>query len=457
MGILSGDPSRQAAAIVNIAASAKLACARQREPAWHRAERRKRAEDRVLLRLTKAVSNLDTHHGSSSGIVASLLNMVWTCSCGCADNWHYRKWCHACGAYKDSAGVRKYVQKSQQSHPKQENQDANMDSGVADLSQKVRALQLAQQQLKDCKDTASWNAIEQEIVNTRQRIADSRSVPQQIATLTKVLAKKHARMNVIGNQMTKLQEELVALQTESADLGVRKRQLELQQIGLAANSTAAQGAVQALGPLAQQLTCAGALEDPVQAKQALHAIANTVMNMLNDLNASTGVQMQGGQNIMDHASVANVQAQMQAQMQHQQQQQQQLQQEWHTPQKDQARWAEQEEWQHYHDWNHQDEDEEEEGEDQEIGEEEQEEEASDAQVSQVLAEAAASLGAASGKKPGKAGYTAMRPFRKTQKHGMFSKDAVTQAAEKAAAKDGRARSRSQERMLVAAQEEEQTG
>ncbi len=41
---------------------------RRAEPAWHRAARRQRAQDRALVFLAKAAHRLDAHHGSQSGM-----------------------------------------------------------------------------------------------------------------------------------------------------------------------------------------------------------------------------------------------------------------------------------------------------------------------------------------------------------------------------------------------------
>ena len=41
------------------------------EPAWHRRERRQRANDRLVLRLAKAAARTDSHHGSKAAMVGA--------------------------------------------------------------------------------------------------------------------------------------------------------------------------------------------------------------------------------------------------------------------------------------------------------------------------------------------------------------------------------------------------
>ena len=164
---------------------------------------------------------------------------------------------------------------------------------VAGIVQKVKSLQLAQANLKDCKGSASYVAIEQEPASLRQQIAASKSVPRQIATLTKVLAKKQARMSAVSAQMDRLQNELTALQAEVNDMATNKRQLEMQQAGNAQSDNLV-SLVTTLGPLTQQLIAAGSLEDPVQAREAVRSIANQAAQMVNSIQASAHIMNAAG-------------------------------------------------------------------------------------------------------------------------------------------------------------------
>ncbi len=87
------------------------------EPAWHRRQRRRRAQARVLVRVAAAKALLSGHHSAQhrGGDGASMYKRVafipdvprgvhpsrgirpWSCHCGEADNWLCRPRCKGCG------------------------------------------------------------------------------------------------------------------------------------------------------------------------------------------------------------------------------------------------------------------------------------------------------------------------------------------------------------------------
>ncbi len=89
------------------------------EPAWHRRQRRTRAQARTLVRLAAAKSILDHHHSRQRAPAAhshhvgptGVQNMAkdeaefaagasrhpyWSCGCGTSDNWGDRRRCRTC-------------------------------------------------------------------------------------------------------------------------------------------------------------------------------------------------------------------------------------------------------------------------------------------------------------------------------------------------------------------------
>ncbi len=102
--------------------SCAITAQRTGEPAWHRRQRRRRAQDRVLARVAAAREALARHHSAQHNGAAKFLmyrnvpfipdvprgiNLSkglrpWSCNCGEADNWLCRPRCKKCGREQPS-------------------------------------------------------------------------------------------------------------------------------------------------------------------------------------------------------------------------------------------------------------------------------------------------------------------------------------------------------------------
>ncbi len=110
-------PLRCSAATARPPCSCAATAQRTGEPAWHRRQRRRRAQDRVLARVAAAREALARHHSAQHngatkflmyrnvpfipdvprGINLSKGIRPWACNCGEAENWLCRPRCKKCG------------------------------------------------------------------------------------------------------------------------------------------------------------------------------------------------------------------------------------------------------------------------------------------------------------------------------------------------------------------------
>ncbi len=123
-GVLSGarDARRQRAAASRVATTQ-----RSGEPAWHRRQRRARAQARVIARLAAAKGCLAGHHSAQRNSAAisdgekhmakqsadaaapsnAKRGPLWSCNCGAVDNWADRKKCRVCNRDAPAAVLRR--------------------------------------------------------------------------------------------------------------------------------------------------------------------------------------------------------------------------------------------------------------------------------------------------------------------------------------------------------------